>query len=147
MFLRPLPFQTTDALTGRTRCWTLYAIADSNGTCQIEDFLHQQMVGGHRQAAAELLAWMEEMVFDAQGPRRWIGSKRCHESVSGKQIYEFKQGSLRMHWFYGHGKCVAVLARAVTKQSNATPKPLAKELVALKQAYELAANLGQLYIV
>jgi hypothetical protein len=147
MFLRQLHFQPRDEFTGRTQSWVLYALATENGDCQIENFLRQQMSGGHRKAAIELLAFMEDMIFDPQGPRRWIGSKRCHESVSGQQIYEFRQGDLRLHWFYGQGKCVAVLARVVAKQRNSTPKPLAKELVALKSAYSIAANTGQLHLV
>lgn len=147
MFLRKLPFSEIDAFDNGARVWSLYAIADANGASLVEAFLLAQLHGGHEKAAKELLAWMDSMVFDSQGPRRWIGSKRCHESVAGEQIYEFIQGPLRLHWFYGQGRCVAILARAVAKKSGKTPKPLAKELKALKAAYQAAAAAGYITFV
>ena len=142
MHLRRLPFQDQDAYTGETKHWNLLAIADEDGNCQVEQFLKEQLDGGQINAATELLAFLDEMVYDEQGPRRWIGTPRCHESVSEKQIYEFKQGRLRVHWFYGDGRCVAILARAVLKSTQQTPKPLAKQLQALKSKYEAAAKAG-----
>jgi protein involved in temperature-dependent protein secretion len=39
------------------------------------------------------------------------------------------------------------LARVVAKKSNATPKELAKQLIALKSDYEKAAKQGNIVIV
>lgn len=147
LFLRKLPFDAVDLYTGQVRCWHLMALSEQDGDSQVERFLLEQLDGGEIRAAQELLAFLDSMVFDAEGPRRWIGSKRCHESVAGQQIYEFRQGSLRVHWFYGEGRCVAILARAVVKKSNTTPKPLAKELIRLKSAYENAVKAGAITVV
>jgi hypothetical protein len=147
MHLRKLPFSEQDSFSGQAMRWGLYAIAQDDGSCSVRDFLDNQLRGGDVRAAEDLLALLDNMVFDAQGPRRWIGTKRCHESVAGKQIYEFRQGSLRVHWFYGQERCVAILARVVAKKSNATPKELAKQLIALKSDYEKAAKQGNIVIV
>jgi hypothetical protein len=147
MHLRKLPFLENDSFSGELLQWQLFAIADENGNCSVKDVLQEQLRGGDVKAAQGLLGFLDNMVFDAKGPQRWIGTKRCHESVAGKQIYEFKQGSLRVHWFYGQGRCIAILARAVTKKSNATPKELAKQLVHLKSTYEEAAAQGRIVIV
>jgi hypothetical protein len=147
MHLRKLPFSEQDNFSGQVLQWNIYAVAHLDGSCQVEDFLSEQLRGGDVCAAQELIALLEAMAFDAKGPRRWIGTSRCHESVAGKQIYEFKIGSLRVHWFYGQERCVAILARAVTKKSNTTPKELAKQLVTLKSNYEKAAKVDSIVIV
>jgi hypothetical protein len=146
MHLRRLPFQVQDAYTGKTRHWSLLAIADEDGSCQVEQFLMEQLAGGQINAATELLAFLDSMVYEEQGPLRWIGTPRCHESVSGEKIFEFKQGRLRVHWFYGEGRCVAILARAVLKSTQQTPKPLVKQLQALKSQYEATARAGLIEI-
>ncbi len=147
MHLLELPFSQQDSFSGQAKQWNLYAIAESDGSCSVQDFLNAQLRGGNIKAAQALLAFLDDMVFDAKGPQRWIGTPRCHESVKGVQIYEFRQGSLRVHWFYGQGKRVAILARAVAKQSNATPKHLAKELIALKSRYQEAAKSGSITFI
>lgn len=147
MHVRRLPFGDQDAYTGRTAIWTLYALCDRNGQCQVEEYLCGLLSGPSSQTATEMLALLENIVFDAEGPRRWIGTARSKESVSGERIYEFKVGSLRVHWFYGQGQRVAVLARAVMKKSNSTPKPIATELKRLKSQYEAAAVADTIAVV
>jgi Phage derived protein Gp49-like (DUF891) len=147
MRLRKLPFSEQDGFTGQAQQWFLYAVAKDDGSSSVEDFLNDQLRGDNKSAAEALLALIDSMVYDAKGPQRWIGTKRCHESVAGHKIYEFRQGALRIHWFYGQGRCVAVLAQAVAKQTNKTPKHLAKELIALKSKYEDAAKNGLLRII
>ena len=147
MHLRKLPFSSADSFSGQSRHWNLYALAESDGSCSVEEFLHEQLQGGQISAAEQLLAFLDDMVFDEKGPQRWIGTPRCHESVAGKKIFEFKQGRLRVHWFYGQGQSIVILARGALKQTNATPKQLAKELIALKYKYEEAAKSGHIKIV
>jgi hypothetical protein len=147
MHLRKLPFSSADSFSGQARQWNLYALAESDGSCSVEEFLHEQLQGGQISAAEQLLAFLDDMVFDERGPQRWIGTPRCHESVAGKKIFEFKQGRLRVHWFYGQGHSIVILARGALKQTNATPKQLSKELIALKYKYEEAAKSGHIKIV
>ncbi|WP_152528797.1 hypothetical protein [Rhodoferax saidenbachensis] len=147
MHVRKLPFGDQDAFTGRTAVWTLYALCDGQGQCQVEDYLCGLLSGPSSEAATEMLALLENIVFDAEGPRRWIGTSRSKESVSGERIFEFKVNSLRVHWFYGQGQRVAVLAKAVMKKSNTTPKPLATDLKRLKSLYEAAAVANTIAVV
>jgi hypothetical protein len=147
MHLRKLPFLEQDTFSGQAQQWNLYAVAENDGSCLVQDLLQAQLRGGDIKAAQSLLAFLDNMVYDTKGPQRWIGTKRCHESVKGEQIYEFRQGSLRVHWFYGQGRCVAILARAAVKQTNTTPKQLAKELIALKSKYQEAAKSGNIKII
>lgn len=147
MHLRKLPFSAQDSYSGQAQRWNLYALAESDGSCSVEEFLHAQLRGGQISAAEQLLAFLDDMVFDEKGPQRWVGTTRCHESVAGQKIFEFRQGRLRVHWFYGQGQSIVILARGALKQTNATPKQLAKELIALKFKYEEAAKSGHIKIV
>ncbi|WP_146097327.1 hypothetical protein [Rhodoferax sp. TS-BS-61-7] len=147
MHVRKLPFENEDVFTCRNAIWTLYAICDADGQCQVEDFLCDLLSGPSSASATEMLAFLDGLVFDEQGPRRWIGTARSHESVSGERIYEFRVGNLRVHWFYGKEQHVAVLARAAMKKTQTTPKPLATELKRLKLQYETAAESNSVAVV
>src|SRR5438105_10571615 len=88
VFLRELPFGDADQFHGKARSWTFLAIAQSDGCCQVEDFL-SGLQGPLQDTGTEMLAFLEGMVFDEQGPLRWLGTKRSHESVANHRIFEF----------------------------------------------------------
>lgn len=146
MFLRELPFGDVDAYGGYPAQWNFYAIADEQGTCQVEDFLHA-LQGKLAETGVEMLAFLDGMVFHPEGPRRWIGTKRCHESVNDERIFEFRIGDLRVHWFYGAGRAVVVLAIAALKQGGQTPKQLKKQLIALRNDYLRAVADKKLILI
>jgi hypothetical protein len=146
VFLRELPFGDIDAFAGTPAHWNFYAISDEDGTCQVEDFLND-LEGKLAETAEEMLAFLDGMVFDEKGPRRWIGTKRCHESVNDQRIFEFRIGDLRVHWFYGEGHAVVVLAIGALKQSGQTPKQLKKQLIKLRDGYITAVATKNLIVI
>lgn len=105
------------------------------------------MQGPLADTAVDMFAFLDGMVFEKEGPRRWINTKRSHESVANERIFEFIIGDLRVHWFYGAGRAVVILAVAALKKGKKTPKPLAKELIELRSKYEESAQAGSVQIV
>lgn len=149
MHVRKLPFESVDVDDDdrRSAAWTVFAIAEQDGSCQVEDFLDDCQGGPSAKLANRMFALIDTSVFDEQGPRRWLGTTKCHESVAGERIFEFIMGNLRVHWFYGLMRHEMVLARAAMKKSKKTPQPLADELRKLKSDYERAAHQGRIIVV
>lgn len=146
MFLRELPFGELDVYHGQPRQWNFYAISDAHGACQVESFL-DGLRGKLARTGEDMLAFLDAMVFEREGPRRWIGTARCHESVANERIFEFIIGDLRVHWFYGDGRAVVILAVAALKRSSDTPRKLKSELKALRDGYMKAAKDRSLTIL
>lgn len=144
MHLKRLPFDP-ESEAHDADGWRLYAISDKDGTCQVEQFICDHAKGQYAAAVAELVAFFDTIMLDPAGPLKWIGSPRAKESVANERIFEFKIGQLRVHWFYGKERQVAILACGVLKKGMKTPKPLAKQLKSLKLDYEKAVAAGEIF--
>lgn len=143
MHLKRLPFD--EVLGGQV--WSVCAISDENGVCQLEQFFLAQAAGPHAAQVNEMIALLEQLVLDPKGPQRWEGTPRSHESVADARIFEFRVGSIRVHWFYGQPRQVAILACGVIKTTSKTPEPLKKQLKKLKSKYESDVKSGEIFYI
>lgn len=144
MHLKQLPF---DGARNDSDRWTVCAISKEDGECQLEQFLLDHSSGPLASHIGEMIALLEQLVIDPKGPQRWEGTSRCHESVAGERIFEFRVGPIRVHWFYGQPRQVAILACGVIKASRTTPGPLAKRLRKQKSQYEADFKSGAIFFI
>lgn len=85
-----------------------------NGTCPAEDFLLEG--DKSTQAWRDGLLVMLQHIADlglAQAPTKWF-----HEANKPEQIYEFRKGPLRLFFFKGKDKQIAVCACGSWKKQN-----------------------------
>ena len=94
---------------------------------------------------ADLLALLETVLTRPEGPRLFMGvKKRCHEAVSGTQIYEFIKGPLRLYWFYGADRQVIIVPSVHHKKQQTTPKKVEQMLRREQKAYRQGHKDGTL---
>ena len=125
--------------------WRLYSIADDNKECPIVASLILLLKDAKYAAHAEaLVALISTLCWHERGPKLYHGNLAvCHESVYGEQIFGFRKGPLRLHWFYGVDKQVVICSTLEVKCTAKTPKKVAKKLIAARDAYH-AAHLAQI---
>lgn len=142
ILIKKLPFaQSGLPTTDETEHWQFFVICQPDGSSQVMEFLNEVRASKElRTRADDFFATLEDMQREPSGPQALVGTSRCHESVAGERIFEFRHGALRVHWFYAEKRCVVILARAAKTTTNQTPKPLADQLKKLKRAYEVAAK-------
>jgi hypothetical protein len=135
-----------DLSGGLPLCWRAFTpcSADGRSTLQADvlRFLSDPNLSG---AMTDLLALMETVLTRPEGPRLYLGvKKRCHEAVSGAQIYEFIKGPLRLYWFYGEDRQVVIVPAVHHKKQRATPKKVEQMLRNELRAYRQAHRDGTL---
>jgi hypothetical protein len=119
-------------------------VAVLNGDeCPAEEFLNSgdQSTKAMREGLAEMLATVAERGFDDLPPG-WV-----HEADKPLKVYEFIKGSLRLFFFKGVGRQIAVcVCGGIKKRKKADPKPVKKAGRWRKEYFE-AAKSGALETV
>ena len=110
--------------------WTVLAVLNGRGDCQVLDLLESEGAPGER-----LLADLQERVPNHGPPLNSEASKPLRD-----KILEFREptnhgGTLRVLYFYDKGH-VVVCANGVLKKTDKTPDELIDQAVAIKAAYD-----------
>lgn len=121
--------------------WTVLAVQNDRGNCQVLDLLSESGDPGER-----LLSDLRESI-PARGPP--LNNQEFSKSLRDK-IFEFREpttkgGTLRVLWFYDENKLV-VCANGVLKKRGDTPAELIDAAVKVRTAYFEAKKVDQLTI-
>lgn len=120
----------------RKGVWTVYAVCDDRGDCELADFLASQDRG------AAMLALLDYVAGNPQGPRL-LPDEVCHQVAP--DIWQFSKGrpGIRVLWFYDEGKLV-VCTHGFAKGSKKTPKAERDKALGLRERYFADKKAGQL---
>lgn len=112
-------------------------------SCPVLAFLLQGEASteASRQGLLEMLMRVAELGF--QG----IPSKWTHEANKQEQIYEFVKGDLRLFFFKGAGRQVAVCTAGVMKKGQKADKGMVNLSASIKSKYFSALQLGTLKVI
>ncbi|SOD92541.1 type II toxin-antitoxin system RelE/ParE family toxin [Caenispirillum bisanense] len=106
--------------------WRIWALADEDGTCPLEEFVS----GLPKSERRKVLAMLDHV---AEGGTRALPSDRCHQIDDEHQIYQFTAGQVRILWFYDRDKII-LCSHAFLKRTNKTPKRERERAVAARKA-------------
>jgi Phage derived protein Gp49-like (DUF891) len=104
--------------------------------CPVEYFL----LNGERSTKASRLGLLQMFDYVAQKGLQDIPSAWFHEADKSKGIYEFKKGSLRVFFFKGQGRDIAVCTAGILKSGQKADKASVLKAATLKVAYFSAIN-------
>lgn len=76
-----------------------------------------------------------------------VPSKWCHEANKKEQVYEFIKGPLRLFYFKGKGKQIAVCTGGVRKKGSKADAGAVATAAGMRQAYMKAVEENTLEIV
>ena len=105
-------------------------------SCPAEDFLAKGDLSteSYREGLYEMLVHVSRMGIEMV-PQAWK-----HEANKQEAIYEFIKGPLRLFFFKGAGRQVAVCTSGVRKKGNKTDKGAVAKAAALRVGYEKAVQ-------
>lgn len=95
--------------------YRVLAVCSGRGDCQLLEFLNQ-LEGNFINQADRMLNRLE--VTAHQGPSR--NPEICRKI--GQEIWEFREGRLRVLWFHGEREEIIVCSHGFFKQSQKTPR-------------------------
>ncbi len=111
-------------------------------TCPALEFLldGEASTAASRQGLLEMLMRVAELGFQGV-PAKWT-----HEANKSEQIYEFVKGDLRLFFFKGQGRQIAVCTAGVMKKGQKADKGMVSLSASIKSAYFAALQSGTLKV-
>lgn len=114
--------------------WSVCAIEDANGNCELLDWLAQNRADGNYKSSADgLLAIFQHV---AENGIQDLSDKLSHQIDSKNKLYEFIKGKLRVIYFVETGKIIVCTHGFNKTQSQTIPKPEKDKAIKLKSTYE-----------
>lgn len=119
--------------------YTLYAIGKNEQYCQLLDFLGS--IGSNLQKDGDrVLALLERVAI--KGPLR--NTEISHQIKD--EIFEFKQGRLRVLWFYDEGKMI-LCTHGFIKKTRKIPSVEIELAIATREEYFEEKKKGAIKII
>jgi|UniRef100_A0A7V6A1D9 phage-related protein/transcriptional regulator with XRE-family HTH domain len=106
----------------------LLAVCSGRGDCQLLEFL-DELKGDFSDQAVRMLNRLEETA--RQGPSR--KPEICRKI--GQEIWEFREGKIRVLWFYGENLEVIICSHGFLKKAQKTPKNEKNRALATRKQY------------
>lgn len=122
--------------------YEIVAVIDGD-TCPAEEFLTE----GPADTAATRAGLIDMLEHVAENGFQGVPSKWCHEANKQEQIYEFIKGPLRLFYFKGKGKQIAVCTGGARKKGNKADAGAVATAAGMRQAYLKAVEEDTLEIV
>ena len=122
--------------------YEIVAVMDGDA-CPAEAFLTTGP--SDTEAARAGLATMLEHL--AQSGFHGVPVKWCHEANKKEQVYEFIKGPLRLFYFKGHGRQIAVCTGGARKKGNKADAGAVAIAAGMRKAYFKALEENKLEIV
>jgi hypothetical protein len=120
--------------------WTILAICDDRGGCQVRDFIHQleaDSLTDYDQIMAQLLR------AAANGP----STNRTKSRPLADKIFEFKtRGGIRIPYFYDEDRLV-ICTEAMRKPKKTELRAVTRRALAARERYFEAKRLGAVEII
>ncbi len=120
--------------------YRVLAVCSGRGDCQLLEFLNQ-LEGDFSDQAARMYHRLEETA--RQGPSR--RQEICRKI--GQEIWEFREGKLRVLWFYGEREEIIVCSHGFFKQSQKTPRIEKNRALDCRRRYFAALAQGDIDIL
>ncbi len=102
-----------------------------NGDCPVEQFL----TDGEASTEAARSALLQMLYKVAEFGLQTVPYKWSHEVNKREQIYEFIKGPLRLFYFKGEGRQIAVCTSGVRKSAQKADKAAVARAVKMRAAY------------
>lgn len=120
----------------------IVAVMDGE-VCSAEVFLldGEASTEASRLGLQQMLTYVAEHGFE-KAPSSWT-----HEADKKKKIYEFSRGSLRLFYFKGDGKQIAVCSGGVVKKGQKANKAAVAAAAAQREAYFEATKSKTLEVI
>lgn len=114
-----------------------------NGDCPVENFLcdTEASTKSTREALAQMLERVAELGLQ-NVPYKW-----SHEVSKREQIYEFIKGPLRLFYFKGEGRQIAVCTSGVRKSGQKADKAAVDHAKKMRDAYFEAVQSKTLQVM
>jgi phage-related protein len=119
--------------------YTVYAIGKKDQYCPLLDFLTS--IGSNLQKDADQILALLQWVSQKGPPRNIEASKPLKED-----LFEFKQGRLRVLWFYDEGKMI-LCTHGFIKKSQKTSSSEIEQAVSIRGDYLKEKKKGPFKIV
>ena len=114
-----------------------------NGDCPVEHFL----ADGEASTKSTREALMQMLMSVAESGLQTVPHKWSHEVNKREQIYEFIKGPLRLFYFKGEGRQIAVCTTGVRKSGKKADKAAIARAVKMRAAYFEAVQNKTLQVV
>jgi len=101
------------------------------GACPAEDFINE----GEKTTASLRIGLLEMIGHVAEKGLQSVPSAWWHEADKARGIYEFRKGPLRLFFFKGEGRDIAVCTSGVRKSGAKADKPSVNKAAAWKAGY------------
>ena len=111
-------------------------------TCPALEFL----LGGEASTAASRQGLLEMLMRVAELGFQGVPAKWTHEANKSEQIYEFVKGDLRLFFFKGQGRQIAVCTAGAMKKGQKADKGMVSLSASIKSAYFAALQSGTLKV-
>jgi hypothetical protein len=123
--------------------YEVVAVVGDDGTCAAEEFLctGEETTRASRQGLAQMLRTVARMGLQ-DVPAAW-----SHEANKKEQIYEFRKGPLRLFYFKGEGRQIAVCTTGVRKSGNKADKSAVARAAAYRKEYFAAVHANTLEVM
>jgi phage-related protein len=119
----------------RKKNWTVCAIADANGNCELEAWLSSNRANSsYKSSVVGMLALFEHV---ADYGIQHLSDKLSHQIDANNKLYEFIKGKLRVIYFVDAGKIIVCTHGFNKTQSQKLPKAESEKAIRLKGMYEL----------
>jgi hypothetical protein len=102
-----------------------------NGDCPVEQFL----TDGEVSTKSWREALMQMLMSVAESGLQTVPHKWSHEANKREQIYEFIKGPLRLFYFKGEGRQIAVCTTGVRKSGKKADKAAVARAAKMRAAY------------
>lgn len=123
--------------------YEVVAIVDDGGLCAAEQFLStgEETTRASREGLAQMLRTVARMGLQ-DVPAAW-----SHEANKRDQVYEFRKGALRLFYFKGQGRQIAVCTTGVRKSGNKADKGAVAKAAAYRKEYFAAVQSNTLEVI
>lgn len=123
--------------------YEVVAVVDNDGACAAEAFLSEgeETTRASREGLAQMLRTVARMGLQ-DVPAAW-----SHEANKKEQVYEFIKGPLRLFFFKGQGRQIAVCATGVRKSGNKADKGAVAKAAAYRKEYFAAVQANTLEVI
>lgn len=110
--------------------------------CPAEDFLI--LSDNYERSRQGLISMLQAVAELGLGE---VSSKWFHEASKAQKIYEFIKGDLRLFFFKGQGRDIAVCTCGVVKKGQKADAAVVGRAASLRNEYMAAAQSGNLEII
>jgi len=120
--------------------YRLLAVCSGRGDCQLLDFLNE-LEGQFAKQADRMYVRLEETARQGPSSRSEICRKLSQE------VWEFREGRVRVLWFYGEEPEIIICSHGFFKSSQKTPRSEVRRAIASRKRYFAALARGEIEIL